>query len=76
MIVLLSQTKLPDSSNPLSDILGAVQVVNSNRHLTKAKMEVMLRHYLDRYYPEERIHTSLGMSPKQYEQWLSENNVT
>jgi hypothetical protein len=24
MIVLLSQTKLPDSSNPLSDILGAV----------------------------------------------------
>ena len=52
------------------------EVVNSNRHLTKAKMEVMLRHYLDRYYPEERIHTSLGMSPKQYEQWLSENNVT
>ena len=25
MIVLLSQTKLPDSSNPLSDIVGAVQ---------------------------------------------------
>ncbi|SUA51596.1 Uncharacterised protein [Oligella ureolytica] len=28
MIVLLSQTKLPDSSNPLSDILGAVQLFN------------------------------------------------
>ena len=27
MIVLLSQTKLPDSSNPLSDIVGAVQYV-------------------------------------------------
>ncbi|SUA52716.1 Baseplate J-like protein [Oligella ureolytica] len=26
MIVLLSQTKLPDSSNPLSDILGAVHI--------------------------------------------------
>jgi len=25
MIVLLSQTKLPDSSNPLSDIVRAVQ---------------------------------------------------
>lgn len=25
MIVLVSQTKLPDSSNPLSDIVGAVQ---------------------------------------------------
>ena len=24
----------------------------------------------------EHIHTSLGMSPKQYGQWLSENNVT
>ena len=27
MIVLLSQTKLPDSSNPLSDIVGAVHNV-------------------------------------------------
>lgn len=27
MIVLLSQTKLPDSSNPLSDILGAVHLI-------------------------------------------------
>lgn len=25
MIALMSQTKLPDSSNPLSDIVGAVQ---------------------------------------------------
>jgi hypothetical protein len=30
MIVLLSQTKLPDSSNPLSDILGAVQGVRQD----------------------------------------------
>ena len=27
MIALMSQTKLPDSSNPLSDIVGAVHTV-------------------------------------------------
>jgi len=26
MIALISQTKLPDSSNPLSDIVGAVHI--------------------------------------------------
>ena len=29
MIVFVSQTKLPDSSNPLSDIVGAVQLLQS-----------------------------------------------
>ena len=33
MIVLLSQTKLPDSSNPLSDIVGAVQPHVMQRYL-------------------------------------------
>lgn len=53
-----------------------MEVVYPNRHLTKAKMGVILCNYLDRYYPEERIHTSLGMSPKQYEQRLLNKDVT
>ena len=32
MIALMSQTKLPDSSNPLSDIVGAVQLSTSSIH--------------------------------------------
>ncbi len=46
------------------------EVVKPNRHLTKAQMEVVLRNYLEDYYPEERIHTTLGMTPNAYEQWL------
>ena len=35
MIVLVSQTKLPDSSNPLSDIVGAVQyMILTNKYLS------------------------------------------
>ena len=41
MIVLLSQTKLPDSSNPLSDIVGAV-------HYFKVKPSVHLEHLAQR----------------------------
>lgn len=53
-----------------------MEVIYPNRHLTKAKMMVLLGDYLDRYYPEERIHTSLGMTPKQYEQRLLNKDVT
>ena len=35
MIVLLSQTKLPDSSNPLSDIVGAVQIWGSSEWVAR-----------------------------------------
>lgn len=52
------------------------EVVNPNRHLTKAEMNVMLRNYLDRYYPIERIHTAFGMSPNDYEQKLLKKPVT
>jgi len=43
------------------------EVIKPNRHLTKAQMEVVLRNYLDDYYPKRRIHTTLGMTPLQYE---------
>ena len=37
MIALMSQTKLPDSSNPLSDIVGAVQTVQQYPKRRKLK---------------------------------------
>ena len=41
MIVFVSQTKLPDSSNPLSDIVGAVHYVRidweNSRHKKNAR---------------------------------------
>jgi len=39
-------------------------------------MEVVLRNYLDDYYPNKRIHTTLGMTPLQYEQQLLTKMVT
>ena len=52
------------------------EVIKPNRHLTKAQMEVVLRNYLDDYYPNKRIHTTLGMTPLQYEQQLLTKMVT
>jgi len=37
MIVLMSQTKLPDSSNPLSDNPGAVQSKVNERQIIELK---------------------------------------
>ena len=52
------------------------EVIKPNRHLTKAQMEVILRNYLDDDYPNKRIHTTLGMTPLQYEQQLLAKMVT
>ena len=52
------------------------ELIHPNRHLTKAQMEVLLRHYLEDYYPNQRIHTAFGMPPAQYEQRLSHETVT
>lgn len=49
------------------------EVIKPNRHLTKVQMEVVLRNFLEDYYPKERIHTALGMTPNAYEQWLVTN---
>lgn len=49
------------------------EVIKPNRHLTKVQMEVVLCNYLEDYYPKERIHTALGMTPNAYEQWLVTN---
>ncbi len=52
------------------------EVIKPNCHLTKAQMEVVLRNYLDDYYPERRIHTTLGITPLQYEQQLLTRKLT
>lgn len=53
-----------------------IEVVYPNRHRTKEEMEVILRNYMEDYYPKERIHTKLRMPPYQYEQQLLQNSVT
>lgn len=58
---------------PLGCKTVKTEVIKPNRHLTKAQMEVVLCNYLEDYYPKERIHTALGMTPNAYEQWLVVN---
>ena len=52
------------------------EIVYPNRHHTKEQMEVLVRNYVEEYYPKERIHTKLGMTPYQYEQQLLREIVT
>ncbi len=51
-----------------------VELINPNKNKTKAEMKVLLRNYLEDYYPKKRIHTSLGMTPYKYEQILLSNS--
>ena len=51
MIVLLSQTKLPDSSNPLSDIVGAVQY-GLEKALSRINMKVLDHYHLEDFQIE------------------------
>lgn len=44
------------------------ELIYPNKHKSKTEMKVLLRNYIEDYYPKERIHTSLGMTPCQYEQ--------
>ncbi|NLB21113.1 MAG: IS3 family transposase [Clostridium sp.] len=52
------------------------EIIYPNRHHTKEQMEVLVRNYIEDYYPKERIHTKLGMTPFQYEQQLLREIVT
>ncbi|PKK38613.1 hypothetical protein ABB02_02095 [Clostridiaceae bacterium JG1575] len=51
------------------------ELIHPNPSKTKAQREVLLRNDLEEDYPNERIHTSLAMTPYQYEQRLLQEYV-
>ena len=55
MIALMSQTKLPDSSNPLSDIVGAVHSAISRRSIASFVCQLFAQ-------PDTHVRENLGIS--------------
>ncbi len=69
--------------NPIDNVVAEAffksvktEVVYPNRHRTKDEMEVILRNYMEDYYPKERIHTKLKMTPLEYKKTLLNGPVT
>lgn len=42
-------------------------LIMPKRTKTKAEMKVLLKNYIEYYYPLKRIHTAWGMTPYQFE---------
>jgi len=46
------------------------ELINPNRHKTKVEMQVLIDHYLQKYYIYDRIHTKFMKTPYKYQESL------